>query len=153
GQVVGRAAADEDVVAGPAPELVGPAAADEDVAAAAARKDVGQVVADEDVIALTAGDVLDVADAAGEVRGGAQCEVDTDPGDVRRVVERVGAALAVEGHDPGLCDGPAHHEGVVAEAGPDHDRGLRAGAQQVDRIVAGPGVERQPLRGPVVVED
>lgn len=78
GQVVGRAVANDDVVAGVAEDLVGALAANDDVAAVAATEDVGKVVADNDVVGQAADDVLEAADAAGDARNRAQRQVDAN---------------------------------------------------------------------------
>jgi hypothetical protein len=64
---------------------------EEDVAAGAADQDVGVGVADQDVVADTAGDVPDVADAAGQSDRRPERQVDDDVAGVGGVVQRIRA--------------------------------------------------------------
>src|SRR5262249_43001912 len=91
-----RGAADDDVVATAARDRVGAGAADEDVATRAPDQNIRIGVADDRVVALVAVDVLDVVDGAAEGGGGAEPHVDAHIADVSGVIERVGAAAAVQ---------------------------------------------------------
>src|SRR5262249_48627346 len=112
------------------------------VAAVAPAEDIA-AVADQDVVTRTsaAGDVLNVGDAAPHAGGRVQLQVDDDVAGVRRVIQRVGAAPAVE--VAGDACAVAEDEPVVGRAtdqvlhgGEGHEAG-DAGAGQGPGVAAG----------------